>query len=141
MKIVVGYVEAPESKAALERAVAEAQAHSGELHVVRILVLRADETPDEARELAEAGAADREDLERLADRLRADGIATHPHVATTTQQPSEALLDIAREQQADMIVLGLRRRSRVGKVLFGSTLQEVLLEAECPVLAVKADSS
>ncbi|MBC7307670.1 MAG: universal stress protein, partial [Dietzia sp.] len=44
----------------------------------------------------------------------------------------------AHELGADMIVIGLRRRSPTGKLLFGSNAQRILLEANCPVLAVKA---
>ena len=48
------------------------------------------------------------------------------------------MLDAAEEHNADLIVIGLRRRTPVGKLIMGSTSQRILLEADCPVLAVKA---
>ena len=50
---------------------------------------------------------------------------------------SEEILAVAREHRAELVVIGLRRRSPVGKLLMGSTAQRVLLDAHCPVLAVK----
>lgn len=50
---------------------------------------------------------------------------------------AEAVLAVAHETDADLVVLGIRRRSPVGKLLMGSVAQRVLLDAECPVLAVK----
>ena len=50
---------------------------------------------------------------------------------------SEEILTVAREHQAELVVIGLRRRSPVGKLLMGSTAQRVLFDAHCPVLAVK----
>jgi nucleotide-binding universal stress UspA family protein len=45
---------------------------------------------------------------------------------------------VARTTNADLIVIGLRRRTPVGKLIMGSAAQTILLEADCPVLAVKA---
>ena len=51
---------------------------------------------------------------------------------------ADEILAAASESSADLIVIGLRRRSPVGKLITGSTAQQVLLDAECPVVAVKA---
>ena len=55
-------------------------------------------------------------------------------------EPSVDLIEVAEEVNADFIVIGLRRRSPVGKLILGSNAQRILLEAPCPVLAVKAEN-
>ena len=50
---------------------------------------------------------------------------------------AEQVLSVAAEIGAELVVIGLRRRSPVGKLIMGSTSQRVLLGAHCPVLAVK----
>jgi nucleotide-binding universal stress UspA family protein len=52
--------------------------------------------------------------------------------------PSQDLIEVANEVNADFIVIGLRRRTPVGKLILGSNAQRILLDASCPVLAVKA---
>ena len=54
---------------------------------------------------------------------------------------SDVILEIAEEIGAELVVVGLHRRSPVRKALLGSTAQRVLLEATCPVLAVRAPST
>ena len=49
----------------------------------------------------------------------------------------DQVLAVAADVAADLIVIGLRRRSPVGKLLMGSVAQRILLGAECAVLAVK----
>ena len=51
----------------------------------------------------------------------------------------EDIVEVAEEVGADFIVIGLRRRSPVGKLILGSNAQRILLDANCPVLAVKAE--
>jgi nucleotide-binding universal stress UspA family protein len=54
-------------------------------------------------------------------------------------EPADDVLDVAEEVQAELIVIGLRRRTAVGKLILGGSAQRILLDATCPVLAVKAD--
>ena len=53
-------------------------------------------------------------------------------------EPAEDLISVAETNSADLIVIGLRRRSPVGKLILGSNAQRILLDAHCAVLAVKA---
>lgn len=52
--------------------------------------------------------------------------------------PAEDMIKVAEEVSAELIIIGLRRRSPVGKLILGSNAQRILLDAPCPVLAVKA---
>jgi nucleotide-binding universal stress UspA family protein len=79
------------------------------------------------------------ELADLRGELAATGI---PHRITGSEHvedPAEELINAAESAGADFIVIGLRRRSPVGKRLLGSNAQRVLLDASCPVLAVKAE--
>ena len=53
-------------------------------------------------------------------------------------EAAEDLVSVAEAHDAELIVIGLRRRTPVGKLILGSNAQRVLLDAHCPVLAVKA---
>lgn len=133
MNIVVGYLETDEGRAAVERAVAVARERGGTLHLVGVI-----ESPKNDEE----AAAYRDQLEQARERL--DRVAAaigdlevRAHVPAGVQRPSAAILSVAQTVRADLIVIGMRRRSRVGKLVLGSTAQEILLAAECDVLSVK----
>ena len=68
------------------------------------------------------------------------GVPYAVRAAADTLDPAEELISAADAASADFIIIGLRRRSPVGKLLLGSNAQRVLLDASCPVLAVKAES-
>ena len=59
------------------------------------------------------------------------------HLSIRGRSPGEDLVQLAEEQGAGEVVIGVRRRSRVGKLVFGSTAQYVILNAPCPVLTVR----
>jgi nucleotide-binding universal stress UspA family protein len=65
------------------------------------------------------------------------GIRCEGKLSAQGLEPGEEMVQFARELAVDMIVIGTKRRSRVGKLMFGSNAQYVILEAHCPVLAVK----
>ena len=81
----------------------------------------------------------RQELEAVDKQLTADGVDHRMHEYVRGLSPSEDLTRTAKEEDADLIVIGLRRRTPTGKFLLGSNAQEILLDADCPVLAVKAD--
>lgn len=137
MKIVVGHHrETPEGRAALERAQEIARERGAELHLVGYVALPKGE--HEADEFQRSRANAERELRGTAD---ADGLeegAYQVHVPLAARRPAHALLGVADEVGADLIVIGMRRRSRVGKLVLGSTAQEVLLDSVCDVLSVKA---
>jgi nucleotide-binding universal stress UspA family protein len=118
--IVVGYSAKPEGKAALQRAVSEAQLRNARLIVVHT-------SPDA-------------EVDELTVELEAFGVPYEVKEAPDALDPAEELINAANGVDAEFIVIGLRRRSPVGKLLLGSNAQRVLLDAACPVLAVKAEA-
>jgi nucleotide-binding universal stress UspA family protein len=132
VKILVGYVPTPEGEAALTAAAAEA-----ELRGASVLLLntsRGDAYIDpryaSADELAAAEA-----------RLRERGVDVVIQQAVSEGDVAGELLRAAAADDVGLIVLGLRRRSPVGKLILGSTAQRVLLESPVPVLAVKTTAN
>lgn len=68
-----------------------------------------------------------------------DGVTVTELPRDPEAHPADALLDAAVSNEVNLIVVGTRRRSPVGKLILGSTVQQILLEAAVPVLSVKAD--
>jgi nucleotide-binding universal stress UspA family protein len=122
--VVVGYVPKPEGEAALRTAIEEARLRGAELIVVNSHRARTGEgEPD----LGEARAT-----------LDASGVAYEVRQLARGFEAAEDLVSVAEANDAVLIVIGLRRRTPVGKLILGSNAQRVLLDAHCPVLAVKA---
>ena len=132
MTIVVGYVARSEGRAALRRAAEEARLRSTKLVVVN------SHRGGSGFDVEDAAEHERE-LEAIRAELDADGIENEVRQFVRGMDPAEDLIAVATETSADFIVIGLRRRSPVGKLILGSNAQRILLEAPCPVLAVKAE--
>jgi nucleotide-binding universal stress UspA family protein len=139
MKIVVGHHDSPEGRAALDRAIELAVERQAELHLVRLVALPKNE--DQAAGYERARVDAERDLERVASSYATKGIVCRAHVPNGVSRPADAILSVAGVEDADLIVIGMRRRSRVGKLVLGSTAQEILLDADCDVLSVKAPES
>jgi nucleotide-binding universal stress UspA family protein len=74
----------------------------------------------------------------MAERKATDsGVKCEKHLLMRGNATGEDIVSFAKENRADLIVIGVKKRSKVGKLMFGSTAQYVILEADCPVLAVK----
>jgi nucleotide-binding universal stress UspA family protein len=129
--IVVGYVPKPEGKAALRRAAEEAKLRSSRLVVVN--------SHRGGREFDRDDAIESEaQLQEVKAELEAHGVEHEVRQLVRGMDPAEDLVNVSSEVGAELIVIGLRRRSPVGKLILGSNAQRVLLDAPCPVLAVKA---
>ena len=136
MDIVVGVTTRPESRAALERAITEARLRDARLHIVHTVGEGQGENPGKTREWLSRLEDLRAEGERQVAELAEQGVTATHRVEPVSTDAAGVLLDVAAEVDADLIVLGLRRRSAVGKLLLGSVSQDVLLKAPCPVLAV-----
>lgn len=132
MSIIVGYVPTREGRAALRRAAQEAQLRRTKLIVVNSHRGGRDFDPEEAQRFED-------ELGQVQHRLDAEGIEHEVRALVRGNEPSEDLIEVAQESDADFIVIGLRRRTPVGKLILGSNAQRILLDSSCPVLAVKAD--
>lgn len=129
MTILVGYFPSPQGEAALDAAVREARAHATDLVVVNIA---RGEAVLERRRLYDDQA------EQLTTTLTGTGVPFVLRRELESGDPADALLQLADELGPDLIVIGLRRRSATGKLIFGSNAQRILMDAPCPVLTVKA---
>lgn len=128
--IVVGYVASAEGEAAVRQGIEEAR-----LRGVRMVVVYSDHGAqlDSATALERTAA-----LDRIHEMLHTTEIEHDLRHLVRGKDPVHDVLDTAEEIEADLIVIGIRRRTPVGKLVLGSNSQSILLEATIPVLAVKA---
>ena len=128
MNILVGYIPTPEGVAAIDWATAEAQHHGASLFVLNT---------GKDGNYADPQFATAEDIDALDAQLGAAGLAHTMLRPTDGVNAADSLLSAADQNDADLIVIGVRRRSPVGKLITGSTAQAVMLGADCPVVGVK----
>ncbi len=129
MTIVVGYVPKPEGDAALARAIAEAHLRDQPLVVVNSTNGSAYADPRWATD---------QQLTSVQQRLHTAGVPHELVHTLVTTSPADHLVDVTQKSHATLLVIGLRRRTSVGKFLLGSSASHILMHAPCPVLAVKA---
>ena len=127
--VVVGYLPSPEGRAALDRGIAEADLRGSRLIVVN--ATRGDALVDER--FVQGDARD-----ELAAKLARAPVPTELRQLSDGRDIAQQLESVALETGADLIVIGLRRRSPVGKLILGSAASRILLSVSIPVLAVKA---
>ena len=130
MTILVAYVDRPEGKAALDKGIEIATRRNEALVVVNAGPGGRD---------SHDGVVDGYEGERVADRLAALPVPAEFKHFVRGRSTVEEIEELVDTLPASLVVIGLRRRSPVGKLLMGSTAQEILLGVNCPVLAVKAD--
>ena len=130
MKILVGYDGSKVSEDAVALAQKHGQAFKADVHIITSL----EQGPDLKKEDIDRAESK---LERLKAPFRSDGISCETHAVVSVQSTGEDLVRFVKDNAIDEIIIGVRRRSKVGKLVFGSTAQYVILEAPCTVVAVK----
>ncbi len=129
--VVVGYVPKPEGEAALSKAIDEAK-----LRNIKLVVVNSHRGGQDFDSTAARRAE--EEMDAVRARLDESGVSYDLRQLVRGFEPAEDLISIAEANSAELIVIGLRRRSPVGKLILGSNAQRILLDAHCAVLAVKA---
>ena len=131
MKFLVCYNRTVEAKEALKVAQEHAELWNAKLEVVNAVVSIEPLKHSKVKQMEEN--VEEEVREIL-------GGAEPPYevqLMLTDLTTGEQLVKFAEDQDIDQIFLGIEKKSKVGKLLFGSTAQYVILHASCPVVTVK----
>ena len=129
MTIVVGYVPTPEGEAALTAAISEARLREEPLHIVN---------SSRGDSLSDPRYATEDNLDAVRARLGQSGVVFEIKQFVRGHEASEELVEEADRLKASLIVIGIRRRTPTGKLITGSQAPRILLDANVPVLGVKA---
>ena len=130
MKILVGYRGTDVGKDLLELAARHARAFDGKVSVVTSMKGGAD------TDTVEIKAAE-DNLAKAKSFFKEKNIPCDTRLLVRGMDPGDDIVMFAKENKVDEIIIGVRSRSKVGKLLFGSAAQMVILEANCPVVTVK----
>jgi len=130
MNILVAYDGTKEAKEALRLAIRHAKAFNARI-ILAYSMVGGPEIPRKEFEHAEKELQTQEIL------LKEEGVAYETLLSVRGLETGEDIVKLAEEKQAEEIVIGIQRKSKVGKLLFGSTAQYIILNASCPVVTVR----
>ncbi|WP_166828523.1 universal stress protein [Brevibacterium limosum] len=131
MSILVGYVPSPSGEAAVDAAIREAGWRGVKLRIAN---------SRRRGPLVEGTVAEVEDLEAVKKRAEDAGVDVEVFTLAHEDDVVDSLLEAADAWSVDLIVIGMRKRSQVGKFIMGSSAQRILLQADMPVMAVKVSN-
>jgi len=130
MKILVCYDGTNAAKEALNLAMVHAKSFGAKVDIVTSME-KGTENQREDIEQAERG------LEWAKSLFKENEVPCNTHLLIRGFTPGEDIVEFAKENNSDEILVGVQRRSKVGKLLMGSTAQYIILQATCPVVSVK----
>lgn len=130
MKILIGYDGSNESRAAVEVVRKRALTLNAKVYVVTSLF---GDSPTTTKEIEES----KEGLDHVQKLFEENSIPVETHLLVRGLRSGEDLIEFAKENEVDEIVVGVRERSPVGQLIFGPNVRYVVLHAHCPVLTVK----
>jgi nucleotide-binding universal stress UspA family protein len=129
MTILVAYVPRPEGRAALDKGIEIATERNERLVIVNAGPGGQHEDPT---------VINGYEAETVEERLRTLSIPAEFKQFVRGKSAIDEIVELVEQLQATMLIIGMRKRSPVGKLLLGSVAQEILFNVPCPVLAVKA---
>lgn len=140
MVILAAIDRTDEADEVLAQAKDLADAYGDELHVIH--ALRTSEFLDIERRSVEAdkGSVPISEVQKTAQEIadeRAAAILSSYEAIGRVGDPAEVITEYARDVDAKYIVIGGRQRGPIGKVMFGSTAQDILLDATPPIVVVR----
>jgi nucleotide-binding universal stress UspA family protein len=135
MTVVVAHQVSPTGGLVLEHGAREAKLRGVQLVVVHVVESLDLDVEDANR----SGLS--EDVRMAVAASGSGGVTWDIQLVTGTDDIAGSVVRVANERDAQVLVIGARRRSPVGKLLLGSTAQSIILDADVPVLVVKADRS
>ena len=131
MKFLVCYDETNGAKEALKVAQEHARVWNAKLEVVNA-VIRVEPLKHSRVQKMEENLA-----EQVKEILGSDDPPYEVQLLLTDLTSGEQLVKFAEDLKIDLIFLGIVKKSKVGKLLFGSTAQYVILHSPCPVVTVQ----
>lgn len=130
MKIMVCFDGSNAAKNALDLAKNRAKILGADMYLVTSMA-GGPEVPKDEFDKAE------KNLKKAKTLVRKDDIPCETLLSVRGLEAGEDMVRFAKEEEIDEIYIGVKKRSKVGKFIFGSTAQYVILEAPCPVVTVK----
>jgi len=130
MKILAAYDYSTVTQDILALAKQQARAFNAEVHLLRSI----EKNPELQRDAVQKAEHNMDQVRREFTTM---GLACVTHIVVSALSAGEDIVQFAEQNSIDLIVIGVRRRSKVDKLLFGSNAQLIILAASCPVLTVK----
>ena len=133
MQLVVCLNESNAAQRAIELAHSHARAFDAEIHLITALMQRGDVKERDADSMQRAD----EHLEQAKQDIMAKGFKCSAKLLVSEMSIGESILRYAEENGIDEIIIGIEKTSKVGKAVFGSTAQFVILGSPCPVVCIR----
>lgn len=132
MTVLLAYIHTPDGDAALAAAVNEARWRATNAVVVNVTRPFAEVEPPMSAE---------QTLDAVAALFQRAGVEVEVRQLPASQDRAGDILAVMSEIQPELVVIGMRKRNPVGELIIGSTSQQIMRGAKCPVLVVKAPTS
>ena len=129
-KILVGYDGTDSSKSTIEVVRVHAKAHNAKVFVIKS---HKTGTKDESESID----ASEKVLDEAKNIFETDNIECETHLIIRGNSPGEDLVEFAEKNKVDLVFVGVKMKSKVGKLIFSSNAQHVVINAPCPVVTVK----